>query len=147
MPKAPDGQLVAVFDSGFTFSQVPREVSDAIYGRVKNAVYDSDSEYWTIPCGQELNITFNFGGNKYPVHPLDTVDDNFGIKNAAGDRVCIGSFQPITTAFSLLGNYDMIMGMSFCRFSLLTCRMSRLNSLRSAKRVHAHGLRRLGTYI
>ncbi|KAI4520714.1 acid protease [Schizophyllum commune Loenen D] len=115
VPKAPDGQLVAVFDSGFTFSQVPREVSDAIYGRVKNAVYDSNSEYWTIPCGQELNITFNFGGYKYPVHPLDTVDDNFGIKNAAGERVCIGSFQPITTAFSLLGNYDMIMGMSFLR--------------------------------
>ncbi|KIY46723.1 acid protease, partial [Fistulina hepatica ATCC 64428] len=115
VPKAPDGQLVAVFDSGFTFSQVPRAISDAIYGRVQNAVYDTDNEYWTIPCGQLLNITFNFGNTSFPISPLDTVDNNFGITNAAGKPVCIGAFQPITTAFSVLGNYDMIMGMNFLR--------------------------------
>ncbi|KAF8906169.1 aspartic peptidase domain-containing protein [Mucidula mucida] len=115
VPKAPDGQLVAVFDSGFTFTQVPRDLADAIYGRVQGAVYDSKKEWWTVPCGQLLNITFNFGGQSYPVHPMDTVDDNFNIKNANGTRVCIGSFQPITSAFSLLGNYDMIMGMNFLR--------------------------------
>ncbi|KAG7445719.1 aspartic peptidase A1 [Guyanagaster necrorhizus] len=115
VPKAPDGQLVAVFDSGFTFTQVPRAMSDAIYGRVQGASYDSDNEWWTIPCGQLLNVSFNFGGQNYPVHPLDTVDDNFDIKNANGSRVCIGAFQPITTAFSILGNYDMIMGMNFLR--------------------------------
>lgn len=116
VPKAPDGQLVAVFDSGFTFTQVPRDLSDAIYGRVQGASYDSKNEWWTVPCGQQLNISFNFGGQNYPVHPLDTVDDNFNIKNADGNRVCIGAFQPITTAFSLLGNYDMIMGMNFCEW-------------------------------
>ncbi|KAK0202037.1 aspartic peptidase A1 [Desarmillaria ectypa] len=115
VPKAPRGQLVAVFDSGFTFTQVPRDLSDAIYGRVQGASYDSDNEWWTVPCGQMLNISFNFGGQNYPVHPLDTVDDNFNIKNDNGTRVCIGAFQPITTAFSLLGNYDMIMGMNFLR--------------------------------
>ncbi|KAF5343209.1 hypothetical protein D9758_013441 [Tetrapyrgos nigripes] len=115
VPKAPDGQLVAVFDSGFTFSQVPRDVSDAIYGRVQGAVYDSKNEWWTVPCGQMLNISFNFGGVNYPVHPLDTVDDNFGLHDDNGNHICIGSFQPITSAFSLLGNYDMIMGMSFLR--------------------------------
>ncbi|KAL0565110.1 hypothetical protein V5O48_016923 [Marasmius crinis-equi] len=115
VPRAPSGQLVAVMDSGFTFSQVPREVSDAIYGRVKGAVYDSTKEWWTVPCGQMLNISFNFGGKNYPVHPMDTVDDNFNYRDAQGNRMCIGAFQPITTAFSLLGNYDMIMGMNFLR--------------------------------
>lgn len=115
VPKAPDGQMVVVFDSGFTFNQVPRDISDAIYGRVQGAVYDSTNQWWTVPCGQLLNISINIGGTNYPVHPLDTVDDNFGITNANGTHVCIGSFQPITTAFSLLGNYDMIMGMSFLR--------------------------------
>ncbi|KAF5380670.1 hypothetical protein D9757_007061 [Collybiopsis confluens] len=115
VPKAPDGQLVAVFDSGFTFNQVPRAISDAIYGRVQGAVYDSTNQWWTVPCGQSLNISLNFGGINYPVHPLDTVDDNFGITDSAGTHMCIGSFQPITSAFSLLGNYDMIMGMSFLR--------------------------------
>jgi hypothetical protein len=43
------------------------------------------------------------------VHPLDVVDDNFIHK---GDN-CIGAFQPITTAFSLFGNFDMILGMTF----------------------------------
>ncbi|KAG6866190.1 hypothetical protein C0991_007740 [Blastosporella zonata] len=111
VPSAPDGTYVAVFDSGFTFSQVPRDVSDAIYGRVQGAVYDTTSEYWTVPCGQYLNISLGFGGVQYPVHPLDTVDDNFDATDANGNRVCIGAFQPITSAFSLLGHYDMILGM------------------------------------
>ncbi|EAU86015.1 hypothetical protein CC1G_11687 [Coprinopsis cinerea okayama7 len=115
VPRAPSGQLVAVIDSGFTFSQVPREVADQIYGRVKGAVYDTQNEWWLVPCGQYLNIAFNFGGRSYPVHPLDTVDDNFNKIDASGKKVCIGSFQPITTAFSLLGHYDMILGMNFLR--------------------------------
>ncbi|KAF9464127.1 aspartic peptidase domain-containing protein [Collybia nuda] len=115
VPGAPKGQFVAVFDSGFTFSQVPREVSDAIYGRVHGAVYDVKDEIWTVPCGQYLNISFNFGGISYPVHPLDTVDDNFSRTDLNGNKICIGAFQPITSAFSLLGHYDMIMGMSFLR--------------------------------
>jgi hypothetical protein len=115
VPSAPDGQFVAVFDSGFTFSQVPRDVSDAIYGRVQGAKYDTKNEIWTIPCGQYLNISLQFGGRSYPIHPLDTVDDNFDMKDSQGNRVCIGAFQPITSAFSLLGHYDMILGMSFLR--------------------------------
>jgi len=115
VPKAPDGQLVAVFDSGFTFSQVPRDMSDAIYGRVQGAVYDTKNEWWTVPCGQELNLTFHFGGVAIPIHPLDVVDDNFKITDASGNHVCIGAFQPITSAFSLFGNFDMIMGMTFLR--------------------------------
>lgn len=115
VPKAPDGQMVAVFDSGFTFSQVPRDMSDAIYGRVQGAVYDSTNEWWTVPCGQMINLTFSFGGVAFPIHPLDVVDDNFKIMDKNGNHVCIGAFQPITSAFSLFGNFDMIMGMTFLR--------------------------------
>ncbi|KAJ7704727.1 aspartic peptidase A1 [Mycena olivaceomarginata] len=98
VPKAPDGQMVAVFDSGFTFSQVPRDMSDAIYGRVQGAVYDSKNEWWTVPCGQMINLTFSFGGKAFPIHPLD-----------------VNGNHPITSAFSLFGNFDMIMGMTFLR--------------------------------
>ncbi|KAJ7069539.1 aspartic peptidase A1 [Mycena amicta] len=115
VPKAPDGQLVVVFDSGFTFSQVPRDLSDAIYGRVQGAVYDTKNEWWTVPCGQEVNLTFHFGGVAFPIHPLDVVDDNFKITDALGNHVCIGAFQPITSAFSLFGNFDAIFGMAFLR--------------------------------
>lgn len=110
-----DDRLIAVFDSGFTFPQVPRKMSDAIYGRVQGAKYDVESEMWTIPCDQELNITIKFGGMEFPVHPLDTNDDNFQVRDDSGKRVCLGSFQPITSAFSLLGEFDIILGMSFMR--------------------------------
>jgi hypothetical protein len=60
-----DGRLVAVLDSGFTFPQVPRTVSDAIYGRVPGAEFDTDSQMWLIPCDIEVNLTFVFGGVKW----------------------------------------------------------------------------------
>jgi hypothetical protein len=115
VPSAPSKTYVAVIDSGFTLSQVPRDVSDAIYGRVRGAVYDTKNEWWLVPCGQYLNVSFTFGGVNYPIHPLDLVDDNFAIVDSTGKKACIGSFQPITSAFSLLGHYDMILGMSFLR--------------------------------
>jgi hypothetical protein len=41
-------------------------MSDAIYGRVQGAVYDSKNEWWTVPCGQMINLTFSFGGKAFP---------------------------------------------------------------------------------
>jgi len=115
VPKAPSGQLVAVFDSGFTFSQVPRSVSDAIYGRVRGAEYSTTDQLWLVPCDQMLNISFNFGGVNFPIHPLDTISSDFDMTDSNGNVVCVGTFQPITSAFSLLGSYDLILGMSFLR--------------------------------
>ncbi|KAA1469688.1 acid protease [Dentipellis sp. KUC8613] len=111
VPRVPDKKLVAVLDSGFSFPQVPREMSDAIYGRVQGAVYNTKMEIWTIPCDQELNITFIFGGVKFPMHPLDMSLPGFDV----GTNMCVGTFQPITSAFSLLGEYDVILGMAFLR--------------------------------
>jgi hypothetical protein len=117
VPKAPDGKLVAVIDSGFTLPQVPREMADAIYGRVQGAIYDTTQQLWTLPCGQLLNISFNFGGVNFPIHPLDTVNNDFSYTDGSGKPACIGAFQPITSAFSLLGTYDLILGMGFLRNS------------------------------
>ena len=30
-----------------------------------------------VPCGQYLNVSFNFGGKNYPIHPLDLVESLF----------------------------------------------------------------------
>jgi len=68
-----------------------------------------------VPCDQLLNISFNFGGVNYPIHPLDTVSDDFNMTDSSGNSICVGTFQPITTAFSLLGSYDLILGMAFLR--------------------------------
>lgn len=73
-------QLHVMLDTGFTFPQVPREVADAIYGRVPGAEFIPQTNspgFWRIPCDYELNITFLFGGVKYPVHPLDmTIEES-----------------------------------------------------------------------
>ena len=106
VPKAPDGQLVVVFDSGFTYNQVPRSVSDAIYGRVQGAVYDTKNQWWTIPCGQLLNITINMGGTAYPIHPLDTVDNSLGITDANGNTVCIGAVSCASNIQSVSCGYS-----------------------------------------
>ncbi|KAF9220898.1 acid protease [Gyrodon lividus] len=115
VPKAPDGQLVAVLDSGFTLPQVPRSMSDAIYGRVQGAEWSTSNQAWLVPCGQLINVTFNFGGASYPIHPLDVSSSDFGVTFSNGNPACLGTFQPISSAFSLLGEYDMILGMAFLR--------------------------------
>lgn len=91
VPKAPSGQLVAVLDSGFTLPQVPRSVSDAIYGRVQGAEWSTSSQAWLVPCGQLINVTFNFGGISYPVHPLDVSSSDFGVSFSNGNPACLGT--------------------------------------------------------
>jgi hypothetical protein len=101
--KAPSGTLVAVIDSGFTFSQVPRDVSDHIYGRVQGAVYDVTNQIWTVPCGQLLNLSFNIGGSNFPIHPLDVVSNDFNTTGSNGQPVCLGT---VGTLFPSYVCYD-----------------------------------------
>ncbi|THG98835.1 hypothetical protein EW026_g3423 [Hermanssonia centrifuga] len=89
-------QLTAVFDSGFSFPQVPSSVSEAIYGDVPGSQLINDPDLgkiWTIPCDIEINISFNFGGKNFPVHPLDTSLD-FNATDSNGDHVCYGAEWP-----------------------------------------------------
>ena len=91
VPKAPDDQLVVVFDSGYTLPQVPRAMSDAIYGRVQGAQYNEDVGVWTVPCSQLINLSFKFGGVEYPIHPLDVSSSDFNMVDAMGNPVCVGT--------------------------------------------------------
>lgn len=91
VPSAPDNQLVVVFDSGYTLPQVPRKMSDMIYGRVPGAVYNEDSEIWTVPCSQMINLTFKFGGHDFPIHPLDVSSSDFNMIDKTGNPVCVGA--------------------------------------------------------
>ena len=101
VPSAPDGQLVTVLDTGFTLTQVPRYVSDAIYGRVPGAVFDEKNQYWTVPCDSLIQISFRFGGVEIPIHPLDAVMSEFSYKDANGKTACVGSVSLFLFAFFL----------------------------------------------
>ena len=70
-PGVPKGKLSAMYDTGFTFPQVPKPLSDAIYQQIPGATFDKDAFQWIVPCDQEVNITVVIGNQKYPVHPWD----------------------------------------------------------------------------
>ncbi len=91
----PESQLKAVFDSGFSFPPVPENVAAAIYGRVPGSLLNTtgNSSYWSIPCSYELNISFVFGGVKYPIHPLDLTlpfDQNL---DTLANNTCMGTVR------------------------------------------------------
>ncbi|OCH95148.1 acid protease [Obba rivulosa] len=119
---APSGQLVAVFDSGFSLPQVPKSVADGIYGRFPQASFQNVTQggiglTWTLPCDIEVNITFKFGGVSIPIHPLDTNYDD-GLMYPNGTKFCVGAFQPIQPGAES-SEYDMILGMAFLRNAYL----------------------------
>lgn len=94
------GKLVAVLDSGFTFSQVPRKMSDAIYGRVQGATYNTQEGLWKVPCTQNLSLSFVFGGVTMPIHPLDIVSNDLDASDPSG--LCDGGVSVLCSACSLV---------------------------------------------
>jgi hypothetical protein len=93
VPHVSGGKMVAVLDSGFTYTQVPRKMSDAIYGRVQGASYSTEDSVWYVPCNQYLNMSFVFGGVNLPIHPLDIVSDDISSTDSNG--LCQGPVSAV----------------------------------------------------
>ncbi|KAH9080403.1 aspartic peptidase domain-containing protein [Lactarius deliciosus] len=107
-------QLTAIFDTGFTFNQVPRHISDAIYSRIPNATFDNNTAsgpMWTLPCTTEVNTTIQFGNMSLVLAQVCTP---LHIYHACPH--CL-QFQPITTGAA--PDYDIILGMAFLRNAYL----------------------------
>jgi len=73
-----------------------RSVSDAIYSGIPGAnltTINGLGDVYILPCGQEINITFVFSGQKYPIHPLDTNMNGtrLGISDGTGKDICFGA--------------------------------------------------------
>ncbi|RPD74329.1 acid protease, partial [Lentinus tigrinus ALCF2SS1-7] len=107
--------LQVIFDAGYTVSRVPTPITDAIYSRVPDAKYTSVADLvepaWVLPCHYELNVTFQFGGVSYHIHPLDTlISDILGPPDDTGKPMCVGAFQPLPSS-----EQPMILGAMFIR--------------------------------
>jgi hypothetical protein len=102
-----DGSLVAVFDSGFTFPQIPREMADTIYGELPGALFNPEGNFWTLPCNQSLNVTFSFGGQTYPIHPLDLNTNEQGTFDVEGVEYCVGFVCDIIFSLATAVNLTM----------------------------------------
>jgi hypothetical protein len=67
-----------------------RRVTDAMYSEVVGAKWNGNK--WEVPCKTEINVTFSFGRQTFPVHPLDVVQ-----KKANG--TCFGAVSAILPSF------------------------------------------------
>lgn len=70
-------------------------MSDALYSGVPGAEYTQVTglgSVWILPCDQEINFAFVFGGVKIPIHPLDANMNgtDLGLTFSNGTSVCFG---------------------------------------------------------
>lgn len=61
VPGAPEGTIVAVLDTGFTFPPLPTEAVTAIYSSIPGATFDNSSGLWIVPCENSTTLEFQFG--------------------------------------------------------------------------------------
>jgi len=104
----PEGEVSALLDTGTALALAPPAYVEAMYSGIPEAQYDESQGRWFMPCDTSVNISMVWGGNVYPVHPIDSVivwgiDDN-------GDPFCAGAF----TSSSGSG-IDFLLGDTFLR--------------------------------
>ncbi|KIY73636.1 acid protease [Cylindrobasidium torrendii FP15055 ss-10] len=113
VPDAPGNKAVALLDSGTSYSYVPEEVAQQIYGNVEGASYNKKSGYWTVPCSTEIDMAIQINGRTFPMHPLDMSPSSY-----QGDSTCIGSFVP-DSSLSVTNDdaslFDYIFGVNVLR--------------------------------
>lgn len=99
----PTGPLSVAFDTGFTLSQVPANISQAIYEKVPGASFNESLQggAWQVPCDQAVDVSFSFGGQKIPIHPLDVTQTGDGVIDIA-EGMCIGSVSELLQAMHIL---------------------------------------------
>lgn len=122
-------RLTVIFDTGFTLPQVPPHVAEEIYSSLPGAQLTKlrgIGYVWAVSCQQEVNVSLSLGGQVIRMHPLDVTIDptkfNFGlemekngIKDANGNKACVGTLQPFSFKKGNDPTYDAILGMSFLR--------------------------------
>jgi len=101
---APSAKIVALIDSGTSYTYADVNTVNALYSSIQGGSYDNSSGTWSVPCDAEVDVTLVFGGNPYPLHPLDVVDKSLG-----DPTQCIGTF--VAQSFSVDdGEFDWLVG-------------------------------------
>ncbi|KAJ7110929.1 aspartic peptidase domain-containing protein [Mycena epipterygia] len=69
---APAGKIVALMDTGAGTSSLPTYLFEAIYSQIPGSRATDTGDYlWTIPCNTTSILSFQIGGQEFPIHPLD----------------------------------------------------------------------------
>ncbi|KAJ6514606.1 aspartic peptidase domain-containing protein [Mycena vulgaris] len=122
----PSGQKSVWLDSGTSNILVRPEVRDRIYSAVPGAVlaknssignqghWSGDQDVWVVPCNTSASFTVYFGGQPYPIHPLDFMSLSTKVgPDGVNYTICVGS---ITNGGSITtGKTDAMFGDTFLR--------------------------------
>lgn len=61
VPGTPDGKVVALLDTGYSFPPLPPAAVDAIYSSIPGAVRDPSLGFpWVVPCNASIKLSFVF---------------------------------------------------------------------------------------
>ncbi|TFY81571.1 hypothetical protein EWM64_g2445 [Hericium alpestre] len=115
---APDGgNATALIDSGTSYAVVPQTLSNLIYQIIPGAKACplGDGQVWLVPCLGTSNVTFEFGGEQFPVHPLDMTNVQIYTQNSTRYAACIGVFTSPASVPTLGELPIYILGDSFMR--------------------------------
>jgi hypothetical protein len=111
VPEVEEGKQVVVLDTGFTYSQIPRAAVDFIYSGIPGAWFNETRGLWNVPCNATTELSFEFGGVSYPVHPMDITV----VSTNGNETVCYNSYRPFNLPLSPENGIDFILGDSFLK--------------------------------
>ncbi|KAF5369279.1 hypothetical protein D9758_002639 [Tetrapyrgos nigripes] len=122
-----ENQLRTLLDTGTSLPQLPAYIADSIYGAISGATFiqngadlhpylRSFTNFWRVPCDQEVNATFIFGGQEFPIAPLDLTSD-IGLTDRKNVEICFQQTDASISGDAGFGAFDMILGMAFLRNS------------------------------
>ncbi|KAI0921265.1 hypothetical protein AcW2_006291 [Taiwanofungus camphoratus] len=104
VPNVPSNKAVVMLDSGTSYTYVPTDICNAIYGSISGAKYDSSLGQWVVPCSAEVDVALQFGGSVYPINPLDMTPASL-----TDPSTCVGSFIPQSVSVGD-GQFDWLIG-------------------------------------
>ncbi|RXW19701.1 hypothetical protein EST38_g6147 [Candolleomyces aberdarensis] len=109
----PAGRLLALLDTGDPTAIMPTYLLDAIFSKVPGAVSVKSEGVWVVPCNTTTSVSFVFGGEEFPIHPLDLtrIIDDISVGDDAYSA-CISAFHG---ADEWGAGYEISLGGSFLR--------------------------------
>ncbi|KAH9911320.1 aspartic peptidase domain-containing protein [Epithele typhae] len=113
----PNGKIAATLDTGFSFPPLPGPAVDAICdSTIPGAVFIGGGEnVWMVPCDAATNLTFVFGDQEFPIHPLDLTFPYVFNTNGMNATVCLNTYQYLTLDPNNFVGFDIILGDAFLR--------------------------------
>ncbi|KAJ7107988.1 aspartic peptidase domain-containing protein [Mycena crocata] len=123
--KTPSGKNLVLLDTGTTNILMRPDMRDSIYSKIpgavlaknsslRNAYWSGDRDVWVVPCNASMDFSAVFGGQPYPIDPLDMTQMYTKVgPNGVKYTICVGSITNGGTITS--GSTDALFGATFLR--------------------------------